>query len=184
MQPEFKRYDNAVSIAASSAWQMPTGASDGAPVVGLAQGTDDGQRVGRQICVKTVEFNLTLTTTVADEFRWMLVLDRQANGAIAGAADLMASTAPDGFLNTDNDERFDVLLSGSETLRPHYAAQSIVEGAEVCWQGDMLMQMHSTTGALTEFTENQLLLVTCSVGGHVSAAGFSRITFADDQYDD
>lgn len=98
---------------------------------GLTQGTDSITRIGRKICMKSIQgrWTFTLQNTAAGVFpaglvggqvRLLIVYDKQANGAAPAATDILQGTgiiqAP---LNLNNRERFIVLVDKFITLDPN-----------------------------------------------------------------
>jgi len=97
----------------------------------VATGTDNTNRIGRKIDIKSVEvkgtYNYTIDTVAAANLitRWAIVLDKQPNGALA-TFDQIYNTAggasPWSMRNLDYIERFDVLAQDLFCLNPQYNA--------------------------------------------------------------
>lgn len=81
---------------------------------GVAQGTGGSQRIGQQICSKSVSYHINVdqatTTPVSANVRIIIFWDKQPNGANPTVAQLIQGTADiNAFLNVSNKERFVVL---------------------------------------------------------------------------
>lgn len=82
----------------------------------IAQGTDEINRLGRNITTKSVQVRAIFqanTTGVQSVARMMLVYDRQPNGALPVAADIMSfpgALVAQGYPNQDNRDRFLILM--------------------------------------------------------------------------
>lgn len=102
----------------------PNSASSLRPLAVIAQGTTVGQRIGRQIFVKSfqckLEVNSTLALDASAQCNVMLVYDKNCNGAILTPANLQsgAATFIRSMRNLDYRDRFQVLLSRDFTLNP------------------------------------------------------------------
>lgn len=86
---------------------------------GIGQGAGDFNRVGNEVCAGSLHARLGITfPDVTNRVRVMLFWDKQPNGTVPTAADLLTYTlqAVDSFLNPDSKARFhviyDKLLSG------------------------------------------------------------------------
>lgn len=76
-------------------------------------GTANGQRIGRKIQLRSVQIRYTVTPPGAggvSQNRFVIVYDKQTNGAAPTAADVFAINAFDSPLNLNNAERFVVIM--------------------------------------------------------------------------
>jgi len=84
---------------------------------GLQLGTGGSNRVGREIFMQKLDYSLAASIT-----RWMIVYDRQSNGATPAAdaltQDVLDSASPQNFSNRD---RFDILWDGQYDRTPEQA---------------------------------------------------------------
>lgn len=101
---------------------------------GVATGDDYNTRDGRRIVMKglTLKFGLfdNGTTGPADFCRVMVILDKQANGAVCTSAQLFTANTPISPMNLDNRERFKILKDWCiGTDYGAYAAGVITNGA-------------------------------------------------------
>lgn len=185
-----KSYDVTVSIPASSVWQIPSSAATGAPLLGLVQGTDDGQRVGRRIEADRLELQLSVTMTPAagtlgqDSFRWGILLDTQANKVFPAVLDIFDSTSVDALLNTDNNERFEFLDEGTIELYSEAggttAYTAVVE--RLCVKVPLYglrVAFGDNTGSVTAMRDNAIYFICGSKNGLTTVGGFSRVWYMD-----
>jgi len=83
------------------------------------EGTGVSQRVGRKICMKSVQVRGWITQETAQQpcmVRIMLVWDKQVNGVIATIAEILSAATSNSFMNLDNRERFVVIKDKHYTL--------------------------------------------------------------------
>lgn len=80
---------------------------------GMARGADVSERIGRQVIIKSIQVYLTglaTTTTGIDQtHRYMLVYDKQTNGAFPVGADILNAISPWAMKNLNNRSRFIIL---------------------------------------------------------------------------
>jgi len=86
---------------------------------GVAQGTDYNQRLGREMVMRSLvlrgNVNIDIGTTTQDNFRCMVVYDRQCNGGQPAVTDILddSVTTPQqtfAAMNLNNRDRFTVVL--------------------------------------------------------------------------
>jgi len=97
-------------------------------LLGMIEGNTDSTRIGNRITVKSVMLrgdarlpSTAASTDTSQIVRIIVYLDRQANGATAAVADILASADYRSFNNLDNSDRFrtlaeetiDLTLSGA-----------------------------------------------------------------------
>lgn len=84
----------------------------------ISQGAGSDQRIGRRILVKSVYVRgrvfAPTTMTGAASFRMLVFQDKQPNGALAGATDLLIANEYLSPINLGNSKRFKILMD--ETL--------------------------------------------------------------------
>jgi len=86
---------------------------------GLAQGTTASTRIGRRINIKSIEWRFdteSSSTSLWNGFRYMLVLDKQANAATPAFTDIYDVAQPTSLRNISNMPRFQVLFDSNEIL--------------------------------------------------------------------
>lgn len=92
------------------------------------EGTGVSQRVGRKICMKSVQLRGqirpedALTTgancTIPTHVRVMIIWDKQVNGVIATIAEILSAATSQSFMNLNNRERFVVLMDKAMLVGP------------------------------------------------------------------
>lgn len=150
----------------------------------VPQGTGESQRLGRKMMIKSIQcrgyFDYAPgTSAVGAGFGTaMLVLDKQANGANAAAADVIDSTSAHiGVRNLANANRFTVLKKIDMAMQTgggvSAAFANSVERVDFYHKCDIPIEFSSTTGAITEIKSNNLFWL---LGSSTEASG--AITFA------
>jgi hypothetical protein len=192
LNKELKNFDNINNLAlsgASSQIQLPSSLNSGALLVGLAQGTTANTRTGRKILVKKVQVVANVTfaggATSSDVFKWWLVLDKQANGAYpTSVSDIWAAEfVGEELRNLDTSSRYKIMAAG----QMEFASGAGVAGAydsqvkmlNIELPCNLLVEMSSTAGAITEIKNNNILLCSGSLNDACTVSGSSRIRFYD-----
>jgi len=87
---------------------------------GCAQGSDIGDRVGRQIMMKSIQAKLysyvTPATGVDQVHRLMIVYDRQVNGSLPSIATILNTVTPYSMKNLNYRKRFKILMDKTFVL--------------------------------------------------------------------
>ncbi|ALE29839.1 putative capsid protein [Lake Sarah-associated circular virus-27] len=105
---------------------------------GVAQGTDDTQRIGRRATIKSILFRAfinptTTTDNIGDQCRFLLVWDNQANGTALTVANVLNSATFSEPNNLDNRDRFKIIWDKWITMNPAvYAANVFTGGNPQC----------------------------------------------------
>lgn len=118
------------------------------------EGTGVSQRVGRKICMKSVQVRGILKpidgSTSSCHARVMLVWDKQVNGVIATISEILSAATSNSFMNLDNRERFVVIMdkhfamgsvdatsgvSGSPTVTSINKYKKLPEGSYTIYDG-------------------------------------------------
>lgn len=189
---EVKNFDQtSMAIASGSGtYQNPTTPANGELLVGLAQGTAATQRIGRKFTVKSIQMRHLINfvpgagAVGTDMAKWVLVHDRQANGASPANTDVFsASNVGQDLLNLDNSKRFRVLATGTEYFQAAAgvsgAYDSQVRNIDFFKKLNIRVEMNSTAGAITEIKDNNLLLFFGSTNNLCTLTGNARIRFYD-----
>lgn len=146
------------------------------------EGTGVSQRVGRKICLKSVQVrgrvNPVDNTTVDQCVRVMLIWDKQVNGVIATIAEILSAATSESFMNLDNRERFVVIMdkqfvlgaqdsatgyTGSPTIHPINKYKKLPEGSFTIYDG--------TGAGIADINTGALYLVTIGDQTAASAVG-------------
>lgn len=100
---------------------------------GIGQGLEAYNRVGRQILMKQLDLKLSFTqqngAVNAQQLRYMVVYDRQSNGAVFTNANLLDNSVALLWwtrkpTNPDNRDRFEILLDRTLQINPTLLEQS------------------------------------------------------------
>lgn len=160
---------------------------------GVAQGTTESQRIGRKITVKSVQIRAAATAvpgagaSYSSGAYWYLVLDKQANGAAAGATDVFTSTVfSEAMHNLSNSNRFVVLKKWKHFFTPSAgvatALNNVAWPIEVYKKCNIPIEYSSTTGSITEIRSNNISLFAGTDGRSddtIQVFGICRIRFTD-----
>ncbi len=162
----------------------------------IAAGTGESTRLARQVHVKAILWRGVLTvpsstslTQSWEQFRIIVYLDHQANGATATPTSILESDNIDSFKNLANTGRFTVL----------WDRMFMVEAKAGAWDGTNDLQFgghrmfhfykkcnipilfNSVTGAITEICCNNIgILTLCRTGGFATMNSKLRVRFQDD----
>lgn len=164
----------------------------------IPQGTTKNSRIGNKCTVVNLNIHgqLTLLTqaadsVVGDKVRFIVFIDKQANGAVpASVADILqtmpgATTDVNSFRNLDNVERFIILKDKTYTL--NQSTQSGALGSNVVVREIKMnkkcavpLEFSSTTGAITEIRSNNIMWMAISLGNNTTNIALtSRVKFSD-----
>lgn len=179
--PELKYFDDQVGI------NFDTTGSVGV-INALGTGTDNNARIGRRINLTSVGWNLFIDAsgaTAPDVVRFMIVYDKQTNGALASIGDIVQqpTAAVNSFMDMSNQDRFLVLHDERFEVSPNAASPwAIRKSNGVVALG--LETTYSSTGATIVGISTGALLI-LAMGNFVTASGYSgtlttRVRFTDD----
>lgn len=165
----------------------------------VAQGTTESTRVGRKIVIKNIMCHGRWTLSPTDDgtairgpcyIRCLLVLDKQANGAIPATSQVVETdTSVDTFNNLANKDRFKILYSKKIMLNPPSSGGTAI-AMDVGGDGDQFefykkcnipIEFDSTAGAITEIRSNNLfwMYVRSDASGTVTFNVTTRLRFTD-----
>jgi len=191
--PELKFFDNAISTS------TPTAGTVSNQLLTIPQDATQSGRVGRKIVVRKIVCNLTAlingTGTAAaigsDRVRFVLVLDKQANGAACDWASVgngvFTAANVDALRNLDNVQRFKIIKDWDLAL-------NCTSGVSGAWnfQAKAINFVHNcaipieydgsvTTGAIGSIRSNNLclLVIGTTVNNGASLQGTIRIRYTD-----
>jgi len=141
----------------------------------IPQGTTKNTRIGNKCVVTNINVHgqLSLASQAAnsaagDRVRWIVFVDRQANGAVPAAISDLIQTMPgattnlNSFRNMDNVDRFVILKDKTYTLNQGTQNAALGSAATVrefkmnkkC---NIPLEFSSTTGAITEVRSNNIM---------------------------
>lgn len=126
----------------------------------LQQGSNDNDRDGDSVRFKslTVRMNWNQNASALNtRLRWLIVIDKQPNGALATITDILTAASPRACRNTNNMKRFVVLSDEMTTMRVD------TETAASHWNWYTTLDMKTTydgnAGTIADITTNSLLFV-------------------------
>lgn len=171
---EFKFLDSSSDNGSPSA----TGETS-ASLVLIPQGVTESTRVGRVAYIKQLKANITwqlndnlgasAASEGAQQIRFCLVCDKQANGQLPGWLDVFETTLTDSFRNLSNESRFDILHDDLFIMNANGGVEVGLGGRlkksrqirfTKTWpKGGLPIEYSSTTGAQTEIRSNNLFWV-------------------------
>lgn len=203
--PEVKYLDIKGAIQYSdTAVGANTAGSSSLPVLellnGCVQGTDSTTRIGRKICMKSIQGRWTFTLqtaaagtqaagVVAGQARLLIVYDKQANGAAPIATDILQDGTTSSLqspLNLNNRERFIVLIDKFINLDPQGpACQTIKFYKKLPKRAQDVIFNGGNAGTIGDIqTGSVYALFVTNVQATASAAlngwSYNRIRFIDD----
>lgn len=108
-KPERKNVDTNSTLA------PPLTSSFTAPTLlnGLAQGVNNSERIGRKAVMKSLSLRYTYDGTASDgdsQVRILIIYDKQANGALPAASDVIPNQTFTSHIQLANADRFVVLM--------------------------------------------------------------------------
>ncbi len=162
----------------------------------IPQGVTESTRVGRKCTINKlmIHGNCALPTTAvagetSDLLRFIIYLDKQANGATAAVTDILESAAWASFNNLSNSQRFQILADKHITL--NCGAGSGRGSTDTLSYAEYVMpyfffkkckipvEFSATTGAITEIRSNNIGVLCITVGGEAVTGYTARVRFSD-----
>ncbi len=191
---EMKFHDVAInSVAVANTWTIFNSGS----INLIAQGTTESERIGRKVTIKKILIRVLMTqpthTNLAasdDLVRWVVYVDKQANGATAasdGIAGIMVADSPNTFRTLANTGRFAILLDQVVNMNVMAAAGNgtandtaeIIKQRKFFKSVNIPLEFNSTAGAITEIRSNNIGVMAISIGGTITFAASVRLRFTD-----
>lgn len=163
----------------------------------IAQGTDQDDRVGRKVTVKSVELrgqtrllSNNNAAALGDHIRVVVFIDHQHNQDSTGAAwlDIFDDADINSFRRLDNEKRFTLLVDKVIDLNAYCAldtAVATVVSGEVIksfhfWRRcDCQLEFSGTSGAITELTSNNIGVIAIADGISPYIGYTARIRYTD-----
>lgn len=162
----------------------------------VPEGNGESERVGRKICVKKISviyclklISSTAQGSTSDCVRVMLIQDKQTNGALFAATDLIDTDAFISFNNLANSGRFKTLFKRDYALK---AGGGVATGAAFAFSEDsktfrktfkvtvpIEYDNTATDGTVSTVRSNNLYWVTQSSDGVSIGVGTVRIRYSD-----
>ncbi len=160
----------------------------------IAQGVTESQRVGRKCTLRSINWRGTLGMSSTTDFdntsdvaRIMLVLDKQANGAVPAVLDILETALFQSFNNLSNsarfvtlfDRRFDMNCQGGQGNGTTFESVERKKTFSMYKKCNIPIEFSSTTGAITEIRSNNLIMLTISESGLARLDSKVRLRFSD-----
>lgn len=151
----------------------------------IIQGIDQTNRIGRQTTIRSAQIRVQTVTqagTTPSQIRYVVVYDKQTNGAVPLKTDVFAGSA--NFLshyNLDNSDRFIILLdkitdSQQSSLLPISDKAFVKCALDQQWGGVTGSAISCNTGLITLFMANNS---DTTIGASSQVDYTSRIRFTD-----
>lgn len=189
---EMKFFDTTVSVGTVSA------AGNIQPSMNLIpQSVTESGRIGRVTRIRRVQINgeVRLDPVASgagppsDRLRFIVYLDKQANGATAQVTDLLETADILSFRNLSNSSRFQVLSDQTKDIN-FQAGGGDVAGANSNFAGNFKslklyktcnipVEFSATTGAITEIRSNNIGILLISENATANCKWVCRLRFTD-----
>ncbi len=163
----------------------------------IAQGVTESERVGRRCTIKSIfwrwECNLPAVDAQAlpdngDVVRFIMYVDKQANGAAAAVTDILESADHLSFNNLSNSGRFRTLYDYNMVMNYDTLASDgagVVSSAFRTYRGkfykkcNIPLEFDASTGAITEIRSNNIAVLLISRSGKAVFVSKIRLRFND-----
>ncbi len=185
--PELKFHDFQLNDAAVAAtWTV-------FPSINLIpQGTTEITRIGRACTIKSIWWKVHMfkalsnsTSNTHDVLRMVMFIDKQCNGAAAGATDLWEVDDFQSFRNLANQHRFTILCDKTISLNSYAGAgngtandfASFGKDTQIYKKVSIPLEFNSTAGAITEIRSNNIGIMLISQNGLCGLHSQFRLRF-------
>lgn len=165
----------------------------------VANGTNQSQRVGRNIIARSIEVKGSILLAAGNtalgvrenKIRLSLVWDKQTNGQVANVADMITAPDPDAFTNLSNSDRFVTLWTKLWDLNPTSsfanpnASNAITtsemrKGFKLYKKLSLPIEFSGTSGVVGEIRSNNLLMFAVSqTNSVVAVSAHARLRYVD-----
>jgi len=149
----------------------------------VAQGTTAITRIGRKILMKSLLVQGWVNLSSPTVLRILIIYDRQPNGALPGATDVLTSNTLMAAMNLDNRDRFICLAD----IFPGDDAENLTGNATNGFGWKRFIKMNLETiyggnaGSIADINTGSLLIMTNCYGGTASSeTGLQRLRFVDE----
>ena len=180
IRPEFKCKDTTVNV------NLNTTAAT-VLLSGIGRGDDMHERIGREVMLKSIQYEIkaavTSGTGVDQEGRIMIVYDKQCNGAVFNATDVLTAADTTSFRNLTYRKRFWILSDEHFTLNASAESGSHLRMKYYRRVGLPITFNANDNGDVTDISTGSLyLLIIGSQAAGVTAGtvtGSARVRFID-----
>ncbi len=186
--PELKFSDVALNdVPIPAAWTIVNNSI----VDQIVQDTGSSARVGDRIIVKKLlwRFSLVLpadvSPTLSEQIRLVVVVDGMSKGAATAVLDVFKSDVIDSFRNLRNTRRFKILFDKTFDLNPQGGPGATdtsfptEQSGQWYWNGSLPIQYDATVGAITDLTENNIMVMWISKNGLGTIVSCMRLRYED-----
>lgn len=159
----------------------------------IKQGTTESERIGRKCTIKTIGLRViaklppvTVQANSSDTLRFMLILDKQTNGAPATPSEVLQTADILEYKNVANSTRFEIIWDKSITINAQAGAGNGTTDNDTFEMQQWLyyfkkvhipIEYNNTLGAITEIRSNNLFLLQFSEKGLIQTRTKARIRF-------
>lgn len=152
---------------------------------GNVQGTSQNTRVGNRVNIRKIELKFSFASTTATAIKVALILDKQANAALAAMSDVFNAIGgvfyPWCVRNSINSQRFVVLKNFLITLNPNVASTLVTKRVDKYIKCNIPVQYNGgVAGTIADITSNALYLFVLCENNNGSMSYTSRCRFTDD----
>nr|QXP07743.1 MAG: putative capsid protein [Arizlama virus] len=192
MGPGFRRPEWKFADVAAATYAMISGGGVVTLINGVAEGSDFNERVGRRLTMGSIQIRGMITpvdNTVIDQVvRYMIVYDKQSNGAAPTIVDILTDNTPYGFKNLNNRARFIILkdemftLGARDTTATSSFSSAVPHAIEYYRRFRLGVEFKGATAAIGDIATGALFLVTSGSGAAATGANMivsCRIMFTD-----
>lgn len=165
----------------------------------ITQGTGESQRIGRKVSLKSFWWKGYLDFPPPDPpaplvvppegeiVRFIVFIDKQANGAGASTSDLLQETNTNGFRNLANKDRFIFLYDKRHTLQRPYQAggpnlfytENQQRQFDIYKKLNLPIEFSGTNGSLNEIRSNNIGIAVFSRGHGARLLSSIRLRYSD-----
>lgn len=173
---------------------VPIGGVVLAPSLNLIpEGTTESSRLGRKARVVSIHIKGAIllpgtanSTAALDRVRFIVLVDKQANGAAPIVTDYLETAQINSFRNLSNSQRFTSLYDKTRVLHSNAGAGAdaatdiyppMVSTLTINKKLNLPLEFSSTTGAITEIRSNNIVVMALSEFGFALSAFTARIRF-------
>lgn len=157
---------------------------------GLQPGSSASQRIGMKVAIRSLQMKLisfcTAGTGVDQEHRWLVLLDRQANGAAPAAlTDFLAAGNTKGLRNLANRRRFKIVLDKRYYINnANEPGSARVFNVYMKFRRPLIVEYNAgIAGTIADIVSNSLYLVLIGQVAPGTGAGmiqgYARIRYTD-----
>jgi len=145
------------------------GTADISLLNGVAQGTDEDERLSNSITMKALEYRCAMfpgsTQSTNQTSTVLFVLDRNPNGALAGATDILEAASPRSMTNWENKARFKILKRITQVIGDTTDSTGLYPVAKGYINlSEMPVTYTGTAGAIANLVTNALLCLRIGEG--------------------